>query len=164
MQAGFRKSTGLFSSESPAKASSDTIQGEQHWDWTDFAKNYAFLDNSLPSAECVKLLKEILDNMQTQSSSSSPHDGNSHGETEHHHELGFWSKYVFSTDHKIIGIQYGVTGLIFLFLGFCLMMVMRWQLAHAGAPVPYIGGLLQTIFGPSALQHDEETSSGNLPL
>ena len=42
---------------------------------------------------------------------------------------GFWQKYVFSTDHKMIGIQYGITGLCFLFFGFCLMMVMRWQLA-----------------------------------
>ena len=24
----------------------------------------------------------------------------------HHEELGFWRKYVFSTDHKVIGIQY----------------------------------------------------------
>ncbi len=30
---------------------------------------------------------------------------------EHHEELGFWQKYVFSTDHKWIGIQYAVTGL-----------------------------------------------------
>ena len=43
----------------------------------------------------------------------------------HHEELGFWRKYVFSTDHKVIGIQYGVTGLLFLFFGFCLMMMMR---------------------------------------
>ncbi len=28
-----------------------------------------------------------------------------------HEELGFWRKYVFSTDHKTIGIQYAVTGL-----------------------------------------------------
>ena len=26
-------------------------------------------------------------------------------------ELGFWRKYVFSTDHKTIGIQYAVTAL-----------------------------------------------------
>ena len=24
----------------------------------------------------------------------------------HQDELGFWRKYVFSTDHKVIGIQY----------------------------------------------------------
>ena len=32
-----------------------------------------------------------------------PHAHDSH----HHEELGFWRKYVFSVDHKVIGIQYG---------------------------------------------------------
>jgi len=65
----------------------------------------------------------------------------------HHEELGFWRKYVFSTDHKVIGIQYGITGLLFLFFGFCLMMLMRWQLAYPGAPLPLIGAL----FGESRM-------------
>ena len=60
----------------------------------------------------------------------------------HHEELGFWRKYVFSVDHKVIGIQYGITGLIFLFFGFCLMMLMRWQLAYPGAALPTLGKLL----------------------
>src|SRR5438552_8006784 len=68
----------------------------------------------------------------------------------HHEELGFWSKYVFSTDHKIIGIQYGVTALFFLLFGFCLMLMMRWQIAHNNEPVPVIGPLLASIFGDVA--------------
>ncbi len=60
---------------------------------------------------------------------------------EHHLDLGFWRHYVFSTDHKVIGIQYAITGLCFLFFGFCLMMMMRWQLAYPGEPLPLIGGL-----------------------
>ena len=59
----------------------------------------------------------------------------------HHEELGFWRKYIFSTDHKVIGIQYAVTGLLFLLFGFSLMMLMRWQLAYPGAALPLIGGL-----------------------
>src|SRR6478672_9650262 len=61
----------------------------------------------------------------------------------HHHEeeLGFWRAYVFSTDHKVIGIQYAITGLLFLLFGFSLMMLMRWQLAYPGAPLPVIGKL-----------------------
>jgi cytochrome c oxidase subunit 1 len=59
----------------------------------------------------------------------------------HHEELPFWRKYIFSTDHKTIGIQYCVTGLLFLFFGFCLMMLMRWQLAYPDQPIPLIGGL-----------------------
>jgi cytochrome c oxidase subunit 1 len=68
----------------------------------------------------------------------------------HHEEAGFWSKYVFSTDHKIIGIQYGFTALCFLFFGFCLMLMMRWQIAHPGDPVPVMGPLLSSIFGDMA--------------
>src|SRR5512140_1913599 len=61
---------------------------------------------------------------------------------DEHHELGFWRKYVFSTDHKVIGIQYGITGLLFLFFGFTLMMLMRWQLAYPGRALPLLGRLL----------------------
>jgi len=65
----------------------------------------------------------------------------------HHEDLGFWRKYIFSTDHKIIGIQYGVTALFFLLFGFCLMLMMRWQIAHPGEPVPLVGPLLEKIIG-----------------
>src|SRR3974390_2270319 len=65
----------------------------------------------------------------------------------HHEQAGCWSKYIFSTDHKIIGIQYGVTALCFLFFGFCLMLVMRWRIAHPDLPVPVIGPLLTSLFG-----------------
>jgi cytochrome c oxidase subunit 1 len=76
--------------------------------------------------------------------SAGHHDGGGgHG----HHELGFWRKYVFSVDHKVIGVQYTVTGLSFLFFGFCLVMLMRWQLAYPGEPVPIIG----TWFGEASM-------------
>jgi cytochrome c oxidase subunit 1 len=64
---------------------------------------------------------------------------------EDHHELGWWRTYVFSTDHKTIGIQYGLTGLVFLFFGFCLMLLMRWQLAHPGTVIPFFGKILAAI-------------------
>lgn len=50
--------------------------------------------------------------------------------SEHgHHEESFLRKYVFSIDHKVIGVQYGVTALLFMALGFALMMVMRAQIS-----------------------------------
>ncbi len=73
----------------------------------------------------------------------------------HHEELGFWRKYVFSTDHKVIGIQYAVTGLLFLFFGFSLMMMMRWQLAYPGAPLPLIGGLFGDARMPGGIMLPE---------
>src|ERR1041385_4842520 len=65
----------------------------------------------------------------------------------YHEEAGFWSKYIFSTDHKIIGIQYGLTALAFLLFGFCLMLCMRWQIAHPGTPIPLVGSLLHALLG-----------------
>jgi cytochrome c oxidase subunit 1 len=54
----------------------------------------------------------------------------------------FVRTYLFSLDHKVIGIQYAVTGLLFLFFGFTLMMIMRYQLAFPMSPVPIIGPML----------------------
>lgn len=65
----------------------------------------------------------------------------SHTQSHTNHDLPFWRKYIFSLDHKVIGIQYTVTALLFLFFGFCLMLLMRWQLAYPGQPVPWIGHL-----------------------
>jgi cytochrome c oxidase subunit 1 len=81
------------------------------------------------------------------------HDPHHHDAGHDHHELSFWRKYIISTDHKVIGIQYGITGLIFLFFGFTLMMLMRWQLAYPGQQVPLIGNLLGSMFGPDAMEN-----------
>ena len=62
--------------------------------------------------------------------------------SENNHKESFWTKYIFSIDHKVIGIQYGITSLFFLLFGFCLVMVMRWQLAYPGQPVPIVGNLI----------------------
>src|SRR5688572_22774706 len=71
-----------------------------------------------------------------------------HGD-HHHEELGFWRKYIFSTDHKIIGLQYGLTALLFLLFGFGLMLVMRWQLAYPGKPIPLVGPILESLMSAS---------------
>ena len=67
--------------------------------------------------------------------------------THEHHDPGFWRTYIFSTDHKVIGIQYGFTALCFMLFGFFLMLLMRWQIAHPGEPVPVVGPLLEKILG-----------------
>src|SRR5208282_3575947 len=82
--------------------------------------------------------------------------GEHHGHDEHaheHHDPGFWRGYVFSSDHKIIGIQYGLTALFFLLFGFFLMLLMRWQIAHPGQPVPFLGPLLEKVLGPTMAGH-----------
>src|SRR5947199_7020420 len=84
-------------------------------------------------------------------------DPHAHSTEDEHHELGWWRKYVFSTDHKVIGIQYGISGLIFLFFGFSLMMLMRWQLAYPGQALPLIGNALGHFFGPGSMPDGKMT-------
>jgi len=75
------------------------------------------------------------------------HHEEHHDEHHDHGEHSFWRTYIFSTDHKIIGIQYGFVGLAFLFFGFCLIAMMRWSMAYEGAPIPFVGPLLESLLG-----------------
>jgi cytochrome c oxidase subunit 1 len=95
--------------------------------------------------------------MDTPTSVEAHHEPHAHDAAHEHHELGFWRKYIFSTDHKVIGIQYGLCGLTFLFFGFCLMMMMRWQLAYPGQAMPVLGKLLPQIFGPGSMPDGKMT-------
>ncbi|CAN5913221.1 cytochrome c oxidase subunit I [soil metagenome] len=57
------------------------------------------------------------------------------------------TKYIFSTDHKIIGIQFLFSGLIFFVLGGLLAMAIRWQLAWPWTEMPVLGGMLWQDYG-----------------
>jgi cytochrome c oxidase subunit 1 len=65
-----------------------------------------------------------------------------HDEHPHPEPASFWRRYVFSTNHKMIGKQYMLTSLFFLFVGGFLAMLMRWQLAFPWKPFPVLGNLL----------------------
>ncbi|MCG3148713.1 MAG: Alternative cytochrome c oxidase subunit 1 [Verrucomicrobiae bacterium] len=78
-----------------------------------------------------------------------------HHHNEHHDEPSWIRKYVFSTDHKVIGIQYGLTSLVFLFFGFCLLMMMRWQLAYPGEALPLLGKWLGEARMPGGVMAPE---------
>ena len=58
---------------------------------------------------------------------------------------------VFSTDHKVIGVQYAVTSLCFLLLGFLMILLIRWQHAFPMAPVPLVGGLFGEANAPGGI-------------
>jgi cytochrome c oxidase subunit I len=64
---------------------------------------------------------------------------------------GLLRKYVFSTDHKVIGLQYLFTSLFFLLVGFALVLLIRWQHAWPGAPLPLIGTLLGEVNAPGGV-------------
>jgi cytochrome c oxidase subunit 1 len=62
-----------------------------------------------------------------------------HAATVHHEELGFLRKYIFSTDHKVIGIQFLFSGILFLLLGGALALLVRIQLGWPHAEIPILG-------------------------
>ncbi len=65
---------------------------------------------------------------------------NTHAEHhDHHHELSFWHKYIFSVDHKVIGMQYFITGVLMGLIGAYFSYVFRMQLAFPGKEVPFFG-------------------------
>src|SRR5436309_24421 len=74
------------------------------------------------AGDAEKLLREA---MRIQEEEDQRHEG---------HKQSFIRTYVFSIDHKWIGIQYGMTALCFLLFGFCLMLLMRLQLGWPGHP------------------------------
>src|SRR5205085_10667059 len=59
-------------------------------------------------------------------------------EAHAHPELSFLRKYIFSTDHKIIGIQFLISTLIFLAIGGTLALFVRAQLAWPHAELPIV--------------------------
>ena len=69
--------------------------------------------------------------------------GNGHDHDEIHPAPShFLTKYIFSHDHKIIGIQFLFSGLIFFILGGLLAMAVRWQLAWPWKPMPLLSRAL----------------------
>ncbi len=62
-----------------------------------------------------------------------------HAHDDHHHDQSFLSKYIFSVDHKVIGLQYMFLGLLMAALGGFFAYAFRMQLAFPGEAVPGFG-------------------------
>ena len=76
-----------------------------------------------------------------------------------HNEQSFVSKYIFSTDHKVIGKQFLWLGIFFLLFGGFQAMLIRWSLSNTMEPLPWwlLGDILYQnspvgvgIIGPDA--------------
>jgi len=59
---------------------------------------------------------------------SHDHD-NDHAHDHEHHVENFWTKYIFSQDHKMIGKQFLITGMFMGIVGVFMSMLFRLQLA-----------------------------------
>lgn len=71
------------------------------------------------------------------------HDSHEAHGHDHHHEESFLSKYVFSTDHKMIGKQFLITGIIWAIIGGLFSVLFRLQLGYPEASFP----ILEDLFG-----------------
>jgi cytochrome c oxidase subunit I len=57
---------------------------------------------------------------------------------------GFFRRYVFSTDHKVIGLQYFFLALAAVTLGIILSLLMRFHLVWPNAHLPFVSGGIMT--------------------
>ena len=62
---------------------------------------------------------------------------------EHHEpELNFWTKYIFSTDHKTIGKQFLIMGIFWAVIGGLLSILIRLQLGMAESSMEWLQPIL----------------------
>ena len=61
---------------------------------------------------------------------------------EEHHELGFVSKYIFSTDHKTIAKQFLITGILWAVIGVALSVIFRLQLGFPNMDMEWLRPIL----------------------
>jgi len=71
----------------------------------------------------------------------------------HHAEQSFWSKYVFSTDHKMIAMQYMFTGMAMALIGGFMAYAFRMQLAFPGSDVPGYGTVTAADYNALVTNH-----------
>ena len=80
--------------------------------------------------------------------STVPADSQAHaGHAEHADASSFLKTYVFSLDHKIIGLQFLFSTLIWFLVGGFLALGIRWQLAYPWRPMPILGELVAQAEG-----------------
>src|SRR5262245_57072987 len=70
-----------------------------------------------------------------------------------HHGEGFIKKYLWSTDHKIIAMQYLFTGMLMALIGGFTAYVFRMQLAFPGQPVPLFGRVSAASYNSLVTMH-----------
>ena len=75
-----------------------------------------------------------------------------HGHHDHHEE-GWFKKYFWSTDHKMIAKQYLLTGMVLGVVGAYFAYVFRMQLAFPGKPVPGYGLVTGTDYNALVTNH-----------
>ncbi len=68
--------------------------------------------------------------------------GHAHHDDHHDHVENFWTKYLFTTDHKMISKQFLVTAIGMAFIAMFMSLIFRLQLAWPDTKFPFLEGFL----------------------
>ena len=69
-----------------------------------------------------------------------------------HAPMPFWRKYIFSTDHKVIGIQYMVTAMVMAVVAVTLSVLIRLQMTWPGTQYQIMETLLPNAYEAGILK------------
>ena len=79
-----------------------------------------------------------------------------HGhEHDHHHNQTFITKYIFSTDHKMIAKQFLITGIIMGIIGVTMSVLFRMQIAWPEESFKIFSWLLGDDFAPGGVMRND---------
>jgi cytochrome c oxidase subunit 1 len=79
------------------------------------------------------------------------HDDHSHDHAHDHHEQSFWTKYIFSTDHKMISKQFLITAIFMGVVAMMLSIFFRLQLAWPGQSFSILEYFLGKKWAPNGV-------------
>ncbi|WLD24528.1 cbb3-type cytochrome c oxidase subunit I [Flavobacterium dauae] len=78
-----------------------------------------------------------------------------HSHDDHHHKETFITKYVFSTDHKMISKQFLITGIIMGIIGITMSLLFRIQIAWPEESFKVFSWLLGDDFAPGGVMRND---------
>ena len=79
------------------------------------------------------------------------HEDHAHDHSHDHHEQSFWSKYIFSTDHKMISKQFLITAIFMGIVAMMLSIFFRLQLAWPGQSFSILEYFLGKKWAPNGV-------------
>ncbi len=79
------------------------------------------------------------------------HAHDNHDHSHDHHEQSFWSKYIFSTDHKMISKQFLITAIFMGVVAMMLSIFFRLQLAWPGQSFSILEYFLGKKWAPNGV-------------
>ncbi len=74
---------------------------------------------------------------------------------DHHHKQTFITKYIFSTDHKMIAKQFLITGIIMGIIGVTMSVLFRMQIAWPEESFKIFSALLGDDFAPGGVMRND---------